>query len=61
MTLEAWSTWYSIKVSQDLGTKLSNGFGDCLKQSTSEVVALIGTWMGPCSDTLDSIFIVASV
>jgi hypothetical protein len=50
MTLEAWSTWYSIEVSQDLGTKSSNGFGDRLGPTTSEVVALVGIWLRPCSD-----------
>jgi hypothetical protein len=36
MTLEAWSTWYSIEVSQGLGTESSNRFGDHLGPTTSE-------------------------
>jgi hypothetical protein len=33
MTLGAWSTWHSSKVSQGLGTKPSNGFDDRLGQN----------------------------
>jgi hypothetical protein len=49
MSPGAWSTWHSIKVSQDLGTKSSNGFGDRLGQTTCKVVAFVATWPKPYS------------
>jgi hypothetical protein len=52
MTLEAWSTWYSMKVSQGLGTKSLNGFGDRFGQTTSGVIACVETWPKPYSNSL---------
>jgi hypothetical protein len=51
MTPEAWSTWYSGKLSQELGTKSWNGFGDRFGPTTSEVVAFVGAWSKPYSNT----------
>jgi hypothetical protein len=48
--LEAWSTRRSGELSQDLGTKSPNGFGDRLGlKTTSTVVAFVGTWPTPYS------------